>query len=68
MFEAMFGIAFGAALFVGSAGTLWFMMPRNGKLHRHATIPLVDSLVPFGIICGMTVGLALFLSELPVWK
>lgn len=61
--------ALGGAIIFGLAGaSLWLVMPTNGKMHRLTTIPGMETLLVFAVITGLTVGAALFISGLPVWK
>lgn len=45
----------------GGAG-LWYFMPHNGVIHPIARKPLVDSLVPIGIVAALAVGIALIIA------
>lgn len=47
-----------------SGGLLWRMLPKNGKPHRFATAPILDSIIPVGIIGGLAVGVSLLFSGL----
>jgi hypothetical protein len=50
-------VAFGA----GSAG-LWYFKPRNGVAHAITTKPLLDTLVPIGIVALLAIGTALIIA------
>jgi hypothetical protein len=45
----------------GGAG-LWYFMPRNGQVHRLAAMPLLDSLIPIGIVSALAIGVALVVA------
>jgi hypothetical protein len=52
---AIIGIAFMAA----SVTVLWRLLPTEGKVHRLATAPFIESIVPIGIVAGLAIGAAL---------
>jgi hypothetical protein len=52
----------GIILIVAALVVLRTMRPRNGKLHRLAAVPLVEDIIPFGIVTGLFVGLVLVLA------
>jgi hypothetical protein len=54
----------GVILLGGSVGTLWFMLPKNGKPNPLAEAPVLESAIPLGIVIGITVGAGLLLSSL----
>ena len=54
----------GMILIAGAAVALWVMLPKNGRLHRLATVPVVEDVIPFGIVAGLFVGLVLILAAL----
>ena len=51
------------ALLIG-LGLLVFRMllPRNGRLHPLATAPVLEDVIPFGIVASLSVGLILILA------
>jgi hypothetical protein len=50
-------------LFAGAGGTgLWYLMPRNGQVHRLARQPLLDSLLPILIVSAFAIGVALIVA------
>lgn len=55
-----------SGLIVASAGAsgIWYFAPRNGVIHPLAKKPLLDSLIPIGIICALAVGLSLIVTGL----
>ena len=52
----------GVALIVASGALLWYMKPRDGKAHRLATMPLLDSMIPITITCGAAFGVAMIVA------
>ena len=58
MISIISGIVVGGA---GGAG-LWYFMPHNGKVHRLAAMPLLDSLIPIGIVSAFAIGAALIIA------
>lgn len=46
----------GLILTAVSAVGFWQMLPKNGNVHRLATVPVLDSLIPLGIISGFALG------------
>jgi len=45
----------------GGAG-LWYFMPSEGKTHPLATTPVIDALIPIGIVTTFAIGVALIIS------
>lgn len=45
-----------------SAWTFWYLLPNNGQVHRIATMPLLDYLVPVSLISGFAIGITLLIS------
>jgi hypothetical protein len=54
----------GVVLFGAGGAGLWYFTPRNGVPHRITTTPLLDTLVPIGIVALLAVGAALFIAGL----
>ena len=54
----MFYTIVGAALTVISAGSFWYLLPRNGKTHPLVENSDVGSMVTIGIMTGLTAGIA----------
>jgi hypothetical protein len=47
----------------GAGGaSLWYFMPRGGQIHPLARKPLVDSLIPIGIVSALAIGVALIVA------
>ena len=47
----------GLILIAVSVAGFWAMLPKNGNVHRLATVPVLGSLVPLAIISGFILGL-----------
>jgi hypothetical protein len=45
----------------GAAG-LWYCLPRNGKVHPLVVMPVLDWLIPVGIVTALATGAAMVLS------
>jgi hypothetical protein len=45
----------------GVAG-LWYCRPRNGQVHPLAVAPVLDWLIPIGIVTALALGCALIVS------
>lgn len=53
--------------FVAASGALlWRLLPVDGKIHRLAQAPFLESIIPIGIVSGFAVGVALILAGLTV--
>ena len=62
MLDVISGVAvFGA----GSAG-LWYFMPRKGKVHPLTKRPILDSMIPIGIVTAFAIGVAMFVAGLGI--
>ncbi len=55
-----------SGLVVSSAGgaALWYLKPRNGVVHPLVVKPLLDSLIPIGIVSALGFGIALIVAGL----
>lgn len=55
-----------SGLIVTGAGgaSLWYFMPRGGVIHPLARKPLVDSMIPIGIVSALAIGVALIVAGL----
>jgi len=49
----------GVAFVVASGALLWRLLPTEGKVHRLATAPFIESIIPLGIVAGFAIGAAL---------
>jgi hypothetical protein len=58
----MFSIISGVAVFAGGGAGLWYFRPTNGQPHRLTVTPLLDSLIPIGIVTALAIGVALIVS------
>lgn len=52
----------GIILIVTALVLLRTMRPKNGKLHPLAAVPVLEDVIPFGIVAGLSVGLVLILA------
>jgi hypothetical protein len=59
---ALVGIAF----MIASGAAFWRLLPTNGKVHRLATAPFIESIIPIGIVAGFAIGAALIFAGLTV--
>jgi hypothetical protein len=57
---AIIGILF----IVVSCGAFWRLLPTAGKVHRLATVPFLESIIPICIVGGFAVGAALVFAGL----
>lgn len=56
-------IAVLGVLIVGlSAWSIWYFLPRDGKVHWVVTAPLLEWLLPLGIITGFSMGILMVAS------
>jgi len=53
---------FGLVILGGAIAALRYMLPRNGVTVRAATMPVLESVIPIGIIAGIAVGIALMFA------
>ena len=49
-------------MIVTAVVVLRIMRPRNGRLHPLAAVPILEDIIPFGIVAGLSVGLVLILA------
>ncbi|OCK59225.1 hypothetical protein LMTR3_06545 [Bradyrhizobium sp. LMTR 3] len=49
----------GPILIIGAAVLLWYMLPKQGRPHRWATAPVLQSLIPTVIVGMFATGLVL---------
>jgi hypothetical protein len=45
-----------------SAGTFWYLLPKNGQTHPIVTMPFLDQLVPVSLVSGLAIGITMFIS------
>ncbi|HVT54922.1 MAG TPA: hypothetical protein VHD34_02575 [Xanthobacteraceae bacterium] len=56
-------IAILGVLVVGlSAWSIWYLLPRDGKVHWLVTTPFLEWLLPLGIISGLSMGILMVVS------
>ncbi len=58
MFSLISGVVVAGA---GGAG-LWYFMPKQGVPHPLAKRPLLDSLIPIGIVTALAIGCAMIVA------
>ena len=52
----------GAVLIVAAVAVLRALRPKDGRVHRLATAPVIEDIIPFGIVAGLALGLILILA------
>jgi hypothetical protein len=57
-------VLIGIAMLAAAIALLWVMLPKDGQLHRLATAPVLESVIPLTIVTGIAIGLALIFSIL----
>jgi hypothetical protein len=55
---AILGIAIAGV----SAWTFWYLLPRDGKVSWIVTAPVLESILPLGLIGGFALGVAMIMS------
>ena len=58
----MISIVAGAAVFGAGGAGIWYFKPRGDRIHPLAAAPLLDSLIPIGIVTLLATGGALIIS------
>jgi hypothetical protein len=59
---AIIGIVF----IIVSGASFWRLLPTNGKIHRLATAPFLESIIPICIVAGFAIGVALVFAGITV--
>ncbi len=59
---AMIDIVIGIVILGAGCMGLWYFKPRNGKLHPHTNIPVLDSVVPVSIVAAFGVAVAMIVA------
>jgi hypothetical protein len=54
----------GLLLLTASAAALWAMLPRAGRLAWAATAPVLQDVIPIGIVAGFATGLIFVIASL----
>jgi hypothetical protein len=54
----------GIILIAAAVAALRAMLPKDGKVHRLATAPVLESVIPLGIVAAMAFGLVLIAAAL----
>ena len=60
----LIGVLIGVLIVAASIAAFLALLPKDGKVHRLATAPILESIIPLGIVAGLAVGTALTLSGL----
>jgi hypothetical protein len=58
----MFQVFSGLVITCAGAGSLWYVRPRNGRVHPLALRPMLDFLIPIGIVTALALGIALVVT------
>lgn len=45
-----------------SVWSFWYLLPKNGQVHRLMTMPYLDQYLPASLICGLALGIGIFIS------
>jgi len=45
-----------------SGGTFWYLLPKNGEVHRLVTMPFLDQLLPVTLVSGLAIGITMLIS------
>jgi len=59
----MFYLVSGLVVFGSGAAGFWYCRPRNGQVHPLAVTPVLDWLIPVGIVTALAFGSALIVSS-----
>jgi hypothetical protein len=49
-------------ILAASIGSFWLLLPKGDQLHPLATMPVLESAIPIGIVAGAAIGVALISS------
>lgn len=52
----------GIVIVGASVWTFWRLLPRDGNTHWIVTAPILESILPLGLISGFTIGVAMAMS------
>jgi hypothetical protein len=58
----------GLLLIAASVVVFWRLLPSEGKVHRLATAPFLESIISICIVAGFAVGVALEFAGLTIWQ
>jgi hypothetical protein len=58
----MLSFVIGVILLVSAISLLLYCRPRDGKVHRLATLPLIETAVPLAVTSGLALGGALVVA------
>jgi len=56
----------GLAFIIVSVAVFWRLLPTDGKVHRLALAPFLESIIPICIVGGFAIGVALIFAGLTV--
>jgi hypothetical protein len=56
--EGMLAIL-GLVIVAATILTFWRLLPKDGKIHPLATAPFLESIIPIGLIAGLSFGLVM---------
>jgi hypothetical protein len=59
---AMIAILLGLIVLAGAGAGFWVLQPREGVVHPLVVMPVLESLVPLGIVAGFALGAAMILA------
>ncbi len=52
----------GVAVTSAGVGSLWYLRPQNGQVNSLALKPVLDWLIPIGIVTALALGVALIVA------
>ena len=58
----MIGLISGVVVTGAGGATLWYFLPKNGRVHPITVKPLLDSLTPIGTVSTLDIGLAMIVA------
>ena len=58
----MLSVISGVVVFGAGGAGLWYFKPHDGVAHPLATAPLLESVVPIGIVSALAIGVSLIVA------
>ena len=58
----MISIISGVILLAAGGAGIWYFKPHNGKVHWHAEVPVLDSMIPIAIVGLLAIAVAMTVS------
>ncbi len=58
----MVSIISGIVILCGCFGGIWYFKPRNGQVHWHTKVPVLDSVLPVMLVAGLAVGVSIIIA------